>query len=152
LETTDPVTQEVTYMNPKNGDVYELDTATNTYIFDNPNNLSTHTITATGTKYYNTAHGQVNVDPEGRMIYVDPETKSTYYSNPISGLVTFENSNTGEVVYVDPITQSKGILRSDGHVVFENSAGDNYYVNIHTGIVTKTIQLENMNQIFDQMD
>jgi hypothetical protein len=152
LETTDPVTQKVTYMNPKNGDVYDLDTATNTYTFDNPNNLSTHTITSTGTKYYSTVHGQVNVDPEGRMMYVDPETKSTYYSNPISGLVTFQNSNTGEVVYVDPITRSKGILRSDGHVVFENSAGDNYYVNIHTGIVTKTIQLENMNQIFDQMD
>ena len=151
LERRDPATQTVTYMNPKNGDVYDLDTATNTYTFDNPNNLSTHTITSTGTKYYNTAHGQVNVDPEGRMVYVDPETKSTYYSNPISGLVTFENNATREVVYIDPITQSKGILRSDGHVVFENSAGDNYYVNIHTGIVTKTIQLEDMNQIFDQM-
>tara|TARA_B110000483_G_scaffold243141_1_gene331524 strand:- start:3279 stop:3701 length:423 start_codon:yes stop_codon:yes gene_type:complete len=139
-------------MNPKTGVIYKYSSTTGAYSSDNPNNLSTHTIPSSGESYHTSASGEVvHVDQEGRVLYRDPENGSIIYSDPENGLVNYVKTDTGETVYVDPITKVIGFIRDDGYVVFTNSAGKNYYVNINTGVMTNDIVLHNFNNVFQTM-
>ena len=138
-------------MDPENGYIYIYDQNTNSYSHNNPYNLSMHTITSIGKEYYNTVNGSVNVDQQGRIMYIDPASELVYYSNPLTGLVSYDSDIDDRTVYVDPVSGARGVLRTDGYVVFENSAGKNYYVNIRTGVMTDTILLSDYQTVFDNI-
>ena len=152
VRVTDPETGAVRYLNPKTGAVYNYNSSTGAYTNDNTNNLSTHTITSSGRSYYTSVSGGVvEVNEYGRIAYTDPQTGSVFYSDPETGLVSYLNADTGETVYVDPITKRVGFMRRDGYIVFTNSAGNNYYVNIRTGVMTDDITLHDFENVFQSM-
>ena len=152
VRVLNPQTGAVRYLNPKTGAVYNYSASTGAYTNDNLNNLSTHTITSSGRSYYTSVSGGVvEVDEYGRIEYTHPQNGSVLYSDPDTGLVTYVNAETGETIYVDPITKSIGFMRSDGYLVFTNSAGKNYYVNIRSGVMTDDITLHDYDHIFQSM-
>jgi hypothetical protein len=152
VRVLNPQTGVVRYLDPKTGAVYNYSASTGAYTNDNRNNLSTHTITSSGRSYYTSVSGGVvEVDEYGRIEYTHPQNGSVLYSDPETGLVTYVNAETGETMYVDPITKRVGFMRSDGYVVFTNSAGNNYYVNIRTGVMTDDITLHDYENVFQRM-